>query len=95
MYSAINELPHELPTLTHTHTHTHTLQLDSRVTELSREKSDLETRVEEDQDEIEELMGKQRTHISQMSAMQSQLTEANLQVEELHEAKQALEAKVR
>ena len=73
--------------------HTH-LQLDSRVTELSREKSDLETRVEEEQDEIEELMGKQRTHISQISGMQSQLTESNLQVEELQEAKQTLESKV-
>ena len=39
-------------------------------------------------------MGKQRAHISQMSAMQSQLTEANLQVEELHEAKQTLETRV-
>lgn len=39
-------------------------------------------------------MGKQQTHISQISAMQSQLTESNLQVEELQEIKRSLESKV-
>ena len=39
-------------------------------------------------------MGKQQTHISQISAMQSQLTESNLQVEELQETKRSLESKV-
>ncbi len=71
------------------------IQLDARVSELTRDKSDLESRVEEDQDEIEELLGKQRSHISQVSGIQAQLTEAHTQVEELQEAKQQLETKVR
>lgn len=70
------------------------MQLDSRVTELSRVKEELELRVEEDQDEIDELLEKQRTHISQTSAIQGQLAEANFQVEELAEVKATLEAKV-
>ncbi len=71
------------------------VQLDSRVSELSRDKSDLESRLEEDQDEIEELLEKQRSHITQTSFLQSQLTEAHTQVEELQEAKQHMEGKVR
>lgn len=70
------------------------MQLDSRVSELSRAKADLETRIEEDQDEIEELLEKQRTHISQTSHLQKQVTDANLQIEELMEDKINLESKV-
>ena len=69
-------------------------QLDARVSEFSREKSDLESRVEEDQDEIDELLEKQRSHISQMSTLQSQLADANIQIEELQEHKLQLEGKV-
>lgn len=69
-------------------------QLEAKVGELSREKDDLESRVEEDQDEIEELLEKQRSHISQTTSLQSQLTEANMQVEELEDNKQTLEVKV-
>ena len=65
------------------------------MSELAREKDELESRIEEDQDEIEELLEKQRSHISQTTSLQSQLTEANLQVEELEDTKQNLEAKVR
>lgn len=54
----------------------------------------MESRIEEDQDEIEELLEKQRTHISQVSTVQSQLAEANFQVEELTETKASLESKV-
>lgn len=64
------------------------------MSELSRAKDDLETRIEEDQDEIEELLEKQRTHISQTSSLQSQLAEVTFQVEELSEAKAGLESKV-
>ena len=65
------------------------------MSELTREKSDLESRVEEDQDEIDELLEKQRSHISQTSSFQSQITEANLQIDELEENNQNLEAKVK
>lgn len=69
-------------------------QLEARVSDLSREKNDLESRIEEDQDEIEELLDKQRSHISQISSVQSQITDATLQVTELQEVKQTLEGKV-
>ena len=69
-------------------------QLESRVSDVSREKDDLESRIEEDQDEIEELLDKQRSHISQISSLQSQSTEANLQVQDLQETKLSLESKV-
>ena len=65
-----------------------------KVSELSHAKADLEARVEEDQDEIELLLEKQRTHISQTASLQSQLTEANFQVEELLEVKATMESKV-
>ena len=71
------------------------LQLERTVAELGREKEDLETRLEEDQDEVDDLLSKQRIHITQMSALQGQLGEARAEVEELQEAKVALENKVR
>lgn len=61
---------------------------------MSRSKAELETRVEEDQDEIEELLEKQRSHISHTSSLQTQLAEAQLQVEEMAETKASLESKV-
>ena len=61
---------------------------------MSRSKEELESRVEEDQDEIEELLEKQRSHISQTASLQSQLAEAQLQAEELSEVKVTLESKV-
>ena len=70
-------------------------QLETRVSDLSREKSDLESRVEEDQDEIEELTGKQRALISQNTQLQTQLSEANVRAAELEDSNQNLEAKVR
>ena len=71
------------------------LQLDSTVSDLSRAKAELESRVEEDQFEIEDLLEQQRTHISQSASVQSQLTDANFQIEELLESKATLESKVR
>lgn len=70
------------------------IQLEGKVNELSREKGDLESRVEEDQDEIDELLEKQRSHIVQTSSHQTQMTEANLQIEELEENNHNLESKV-
>ncbi len=64
------------------------------MNELSREKDDLDSRIEEDQDEIEELLEKQRNHISLTTSLQKQLTEANIQIEELEDNKQTLEVKV-
>ena len=43
------------------------LQLDSKVAELMHEKSELSGRIEEDQDEIEEMVSKQRTQLHQVS----------------------------
>lgn len=68
--------------------------MESRLSELTREKSDLESRVEEDQDEIEDLTGKQRSLISQNTQLQTQLSEALQQSSELEEAKLHLESKV-
>lgn len=65
------------------------------MNELSRAKAELESRVEEDQFELDEYMEKQRNHISQVASIQSQLTEANFQVEEMIEVKVSLESKVR
>ena len=64
------------------------------MSELTREKSDLDSRVEEDQDEIEDLTGKQRALISQNTQLQTQLAESNQQVVELEEANASLENKV-
>ena len=65
------------------------------MSELTREKSDLDSRVEEDQDEIEDLTGKQRSLISQNTQLQTQLTENHQQVAELEDANSSLENKVR
>ena len=54
----------------------------------------MEARLEEEQDEIEELTGKQRQHISQIATIQQQLTESSYEIEELQDAKQASEKKV-
>jgi uncharacterized coiled-coil DUF342 family protein len=64
------------------------------VADVSRNKAELESRVEEDQEELELLLEKQRSHISQVASLQSQLTEANFQVEEMIETKASLESKV-
>ena len=50
--------------------------------------------MEEDQDEIEELLEKHRSHISQTASLQTQLAEAQLQVEEMVDIKVNLESKV-
>ena len=62
---------------------------------MQREKSDLESRVEEEQDEVEQLVTKQRHNISQLGNVQHQLAEANFKIEELDEEKQSMETKVR
>ena len=54
----------------------------------------MEGRLEDDQDEIEELLEKQRAHISHTSSLQSQLNEATIQIGELEESKIALEGRV-
>ena len=64
------------------------------MTELTREKGELESRAEEDQEEIEELTEKQRSLNSQISTLQSQLSDANMRVTELEDAKHSLEKKV-
>ena len=64
------------------------------MNDLSRLKSELLGRVEEDQDEIEELLEKQRSHLSQTSDLQAQLLEKQLHVEDMEEAKTILESKV-
>ena len=64
------------------------------MSDLTREKSDLESRVEEDQDEIEEVTGKQRALISQNTLLQTQLAEAHQQVTELEDHNVTLESKV-
>ena len=64
------------------------------MNELSREKNELEGRIEEDQDEIEELLEKQRSVYSQTSSLQSQLGETQLLLDEAVESKAGLESKV-
>ena len=54
----------------------------------------MESRLEDDQDEIEELLEKQRAHISHTSSLQSQLNEATIQIGELEESKISLESRV-
>lgn len=54
----------------------------------------MEGRLEDDQDEIEELLEKQRAHISHTSSLQSQLNEATIQIGELEESKISLESRV-
>lgn len=50
--------------------------------------------MEEDQDEIEDLTGKQRSLISQNTQLQTQLSEALQRSTELEEVKLGLESKV-
>ena len=64
------------------------------MSELGREKAELEIRAEEAQDECEDLLGSQRSHMAQISSLQSQLNEANMQVDDLQDSKQSLEKKV-
>ena len=54
----------------------------------------MEARLEDDQDEIEELLEKQRAHISHTSSLQAQLNEATIQIGELEEGKASLESRV-
>ena len=54
----------------------------------------MEARLEDDQDEIEELLEKQRAHISHTSSLQTQLNEATIQIGELEEGKATLESRV-
>ena len=72
----------------------HHFQLENRVSELVREKEDMEGRLEDEQDEIEELLEKQRAHISHTSSLQTQLNEATIQIGELEESKISLESRV-
>ena len=64
------------------------------MSDLTREKSDLESRVEEDQDEIEDLTGKQRALISQNTQLQTQLSDVHQRVAELEDTNANLESKV-
>ena len=68
--------------------------METHVGELQREKCDLETRLEEEQDVVEQLTTKQRHSITQIGSLQQQLTEANFQIEDLQGTKQTLESKV-
>ncbi|KAL5477765.1 hypothetical protein EMCRGX_G024606 [Ephydatia muelleri] len=69
-------------------------QAESKVVELTREKAEFESHLEEDQEEMEELIEKQRSLNSQIGTLQSQLSEANMHVMELEDAKHSLEKKV-
>lgn len=69
-------------------------QAESKVVELTREKAELESHLEEDQEEMEEMMEKQRSLTSQIGTVQSQLSEANVRVTELEDTKHSLEKKV-
>ena len=64
------------------------------MVELTREKAEFESHLEEDQEEMEELIEKQRSLNSQIGTLQSQLSEANMHVMELEDAKHSLEKKV-
>lgn len=68
--------------------------METHVSDLQREKGDLETRLEEEQDVVEQLTTKQRHSITQVGSLQQQLTEASFQIEDLQGTKQTLESKV-
>ena len=69
------------------------IALESQLNDLQKERSDLESRLEE-QDEVEQLVSKQRYHISQLNTVQQQLNDANYLVEELQESKHSQENKI-
>ena len=68
--------------------------METHVSDLQHEKGDLETRLEEEQDVVEQLTTKQRHSITQVGSLQQQLTEASFQIEDLQGTKQTLESKV-
>ena len=68
--------------------------METHICDLQREKGDLETRLEEEQDVVEQLTTKQRQSITQIGSLQQQLTETNFQIEDLQGTKQMLESKV-
>lgn len=72
-----------------------TLQLETHLNEVQREKDDIESRLEEESEEIEQLTNKLRTSITQNGNLQQQINEYNYQIDELESSKQTLESKVR
>lgn len=71
------------------------LQLETHMNEVQREKDDIESRLEEESEEIEQLTNKLRTSITQNGNLQQQINEYNYQIDELESSKQTLESKVR
>lgn len=71
------------------------LQLETHLNEAQREKDDIESRLEEESEEIEQLTNKLRTSITQNGNLQQQINEYNYQIDELESSKQTLESKVR
>lgn len=71
------------------------LQLETHLNEVQREKNDIESRLEEESEEIEQLTNKLRTSITQNGNLQQQINEYNYQIDELESSKQTLESKVR
>lgn len=71
------------------------LQLETHLNEVQREKDDIESRLEEESEEIEQLTNKLRTSITQNGNLQQQINEYNYQIDELESSKQTLESKVR
>ena len=65
------------------------------MNEVQREKDDIESRLEEESEEIEQLTNKLRTSITQNGNLQQQINEYNYQIDELESSKQTLESKVR
>lgn len=70
------------------------LQLETHMNEVQREKDDIESRLEEESEEIEQLTNKLRTSITQNGNLQQQINEYNYQIDELESSKQTLESKV-
>uniref|UniRef100_A0A8C8X0J4 Myosin XVIIIA n=1 Tax=Panthera leo TaxID=9689 RepID=A0A8C8X0J4_PANLE len=77
------------------------VQLEEQLSRLQREKNEIQSRLEEDQEDMNELMKKHKAAVAQasrdlaqMNDLQAQLEEANKEKQELQEKLQALQSQV-
>uniref|UniRef100_A0AAY4CXT4 Myosin tail domain-containing protein n=1 Tax=Denticeps clupeoides TaxID=299321 RepID=A0AAY4CXT4_9TELE len=70
------------------------MSLDEQLSRLQREKNDLQSRMEEDQEDMNELMKKHKASVSQSARDLAQITDLQAQLEESMKEKQELQEKL-
>ncbi|XP_044539776.1 unconventional myosin-XVIIIa-like isoform X2 [Gracilinanus agilis] len=68
--------------------------LEEQVSRLQREKNEVQSRLEEDQEDMNELMKKHKAAVAQASRDMAQMNDLQIQLEEANKEKQELQEKV-